>query len=66
MVDRDGSGAWAIGEYEPGPGPYETEACGSRDLWEKAGSARAVREAAGRPGRDRLGVTVHPDGRQEV
>ncbi|MDA2814266.1 hypothetical protein O4J56_26695 [Nocardiopsis sp. RSe5-2] len=66
VVDRDGSGSWALGEYEPGPGPYETRTRGPRDLWAEVAAARTVWERAGRPGRDRLGLTVHPDGRQEV
>lgn len=66
VVDRDGSGAWALGEYEPGPGPYETRTRGPRDLWQEVAAARAAWEGAGRPGRDRLGVTVHPGGSQEL
>ncbi|WP_017541619.1 methyltransferase domain-containing protein [Nocardiopsis halophila] len=62
----DRAGSWAIGEYSPADTSYEVLRSGPRDLWAEVASARAVWEAAGRPGRDRLGVTVHPDGRQEV
>ena len=62
----DRAGSWALAEYTPAGPPYETLCCGPRDLWQEVAAARAVWERAGRPGRDRLGVTVHPDGRQEV
>jgi protein-L-isoaspartate(D-aspartate) O-methyltransferase len=58
----DRAGSWALGEYVPHGAPYESLRCGPRDLWAEIGAARAVWEAAGRPGRDRLGLTVTADG----
>ncbi|MDA2809336.1 methyltransferase domain-containing protein [Nocardiopsis sp. RSe5-2] len=62
----DRAGSWATAEYTPAGPPYETLAGGARDLWAEVAAARAAWERAGRPGRDRLGVTVHPDGRQDL
>ncbi|PSK89925.1 protein-L-isoaspartate(D-aspartate) O-methyltransferase [Murinocardiopsis flavida] len=62
VFDRAGGGSWALGEYTPASGPYEAKRCGPRDLWAEIGAARAAWVAAGRPGRDRLGVTVAPSG----
>lgn len=65
VFDRGtGSGSWALGEYEPGGPPYETETKGPRDLWEEIGRAWQAWQQAGRPGRDRLGLTVTPAGEQ--
>ncbi|TDQ54413.1 methyltransferase domain-containing protein [Actinorugispora endophytica] len=58
----DRAGSWALGEYTPDGGPYEAKTAGPRDLWAEIGAARRTWEAAGRPGRDRLGLTVTPDG----
>ncbi|QBI56778.1 methyltransferase domain-containing protein [Streptomonospora litoralis] len=58
----DRAGSWALAEYEPGGGPYETRRGGVRDLWGEITRARQVWCETGRPGRDRLGVTVGADG----
>ncbi|GAB3441812.1 hypothetical protein GCM10027570_08390 [Streptomonospora sediminis] len=60
VYDRDRS--WALAEYVPAGGPYETRRGGPRDLWAEIAHARKVWHEAGRPGRDRLGVTVAADG----
>jgi protein-L-isoaspartate(D-aspartate) O-methyltransferase len=55
-------GSWALAEYTPAGAPYETEYAGARDLWGEVGVAWDAWCAAGRPGRDRLGVTVDARG----
>ncbi|MFD6097856.1 rRNA adenine N-6-methyltransferase family protein [Nocardiopsis flavescens] len=55
-------GSWALGEYVPAGGPYRVKREGARDLWAAVGAAWEVWERAGRPGRDRLGVTVDERG----
>ncbi|MDA2804916.1 methyltransferase domain-containing protein [Nocardiopsis suaedae] len=59
-------GSWALGEYEPDRTEWETLACGPRDLWEEVGRAWDVWRRAGRPGRERLGLTVGADGAQTL
>ncbi|GAA1994500.1 methyltransferase domain-containing protein [Nocardiopsis rhodophaea] len=63
VVDRDGD-SWALGEYVPqvGQDGYEAKRSGPRDLWAEIGAARAAWERTGRPGRDRLGLTITPNG----
>ncbi|WP_420161197.1 methyltransferase domain-containing protein [Nocardiopsis sp. CNT-189] len=60
----DRAGSWGVGEYTPAGAPYEAQRCGPRDLWAEVTAARTAWEEAGRPGRDRLGLTVERDGRQ--
>ncbi|WP_420161199.1 methyltransferase domain-containing protein [Nocardiopsis sp. CNT-189] len=64
IYDREGSGSWGVGEYTPAGAPYEAQRRGPRDLWTEVTAARTTWEEAGRPGRDRLGLTVERDGRQ--
>ncbi|MFW5417762.1 methyltransferase domain-containing protein [Nocardiopsis sp. CNT-189] len=64
VFDRSESGSWALGEYTPAGPPYEAQIRGPRDLWAEVAAAREAWEGAGRPGRDRLGLTVRPDGGQ--
>lgn len=54
--------SWALGEYVPVGGPYETEQAGGRDLWAEVGAAWQAWDRAGRPGREQLGVTVDERG----
>jgi protein-L-isoaspartate(D-aspartate) O-methyltransferase len=58
----DRAGSWALGEYVPHGAPYESLRCGPRDLWAEIGAAWEVWQAADRPGRDRLGLTVTAEG----
>ncbi|GAA3731791.1 methyltransferase domain-containing protein [Salinactinospora qingdaonensis] len=60
------TGSWALGEYTPAGEVYEAVTCGPRDLWAEIGAARRAWEAAGRPGRDRLGLTITPDGQHSL
>ncbi|WP_067964836.1 hypothetical protein [Nocardiopsis trehalosi] len=60
------SGSWALGEYAPHEASWETRSAGPRDLWAEIGAARAVWEAADRPARDRLGLTVTADGEHRL
>ncbi|PSK83061.1 protein-L-isoaspartate(D-aspartate) O-methyltransferase [Murinocardiopsis flavida] len=62
----DRAGSWALGEYTPAGGPYEVRRCGRRDLWAEIAEARRVWVAADSPGRDRLGLTVAPDGSPDL
>lgn len=55
-------GSWALGEYTPRGGPYETQQNGARDLWAEISTAWDEWERFGSPGRDRLGVTVDEHG----
>ncbi|MFV2198858.1 rRNA adenine N-6-methyltransferase family protein [Nocardiopsis sp. LOL_012] len=55
-------GSWALAEYTPFGGLYETEHAGPRDLWAQIGQAWQVWEQFGRPDRGRLGVTVDEEG----
>lgn len=55
-------GAWAVGEYTPQGSPYQTTHVGPRDLWAEVGAVWAEWVRFGRPGRDRLGVTVDEAG----
>ncbi|WP_245928977.1 methyltransferase domain-containing protein [Murinocardiopsis flavida] len=67
VYDRGaGSGSWALGEYEPGRDDWETKVCGSRDLWAEIGRAWDAWQRAGRPGRERLGLTVAAAGTQAL
>lgn len=58
------SGSWALGEYSPEETTWETKVRGPRDLWAEIGRAWEAWQAAGRPGRERLGLSVTADGRQ--
>ncbi|KOX10697.1 hypothetical protein ADL05_24515, partial [Nocardiopsis sp. NRRL B-16309] len=58
----DQGGSWALGEYTPAGAPYEARRDGPRDLWAEVGAAWEAWCAAGRPGRDRLGLTVDEAG----
>ncbi|MFC7331328.1 methyltransferase domain-containing protein [Marinactinospora rubrisoli] len=58
----DRAGSWALGEYTPAGPPYESRRAGPRDLWSEIAAAREVWERAGRPARERLGLTVTADG----
>jgi protein-L-isoaspartate(D-aspartate) O-methyltransferase len=61
-IDRGGTNTWVRAEYTPSGGPYATEGAGPRDLWGEIGAAWEVWQGAGRPGRDRLGLTVTAEG----
>nr|WP_274614048.1 methyltransferase domain-containing protein [Streptomonospora nanhaiensis] len=60
VFDRDRS--WAVAEYKLPGGMYETRRAGPRDLWAEITAARGAWCQAGRPGRDRLGLTVTATG----
>jgi protein-L-isoaspartate(D-aspartate) O-methyltransferase len=62
----DRAGSWALAEYVPSGGPFEAVRCGPRDLWGEVAATRAVWEEAGRPGRDRLGLTVTSSGEHRL
>ncbi|TDQ50742.1 protein-L-isoaspartate(D-aspartate) O-methyltransferase (PCMT) [Actinorugispora endophytica] len=58
----DRAGSWGLIEYEPNANEYEAYRFGPRDLWAEVHHACAWWERAGRPGRERFGLTVNPDG----
>ncbi|MEV2274491.1 methyltransferase domain-containing protein [Nocardiopsis sp. NPDC049922] len=58
----DTKGAWASVDYVPEVGEYEVEQAGPRDLWEEVEAAVVWWERAGRPERERFGLTVSRDG----
>ncbi|RCV52649.1 hypothetical protein DEF23_04815 [Marinitenerispora sediminis] len=65
VFDRGtGTGSWALGEYSPAEDAWEAKVRGPRDLWTEIGAAWSAWQRAGRPGRDRLGLTVTPEGDQ--
>ncbi|GAA1111778.1 methyltransferase domain-containing protein [Nocardiopsis metallicus] len=64
LYDRRGS--WALVEYVPADSDYEAHRGGPRDLCAEIDRAHRVWEAAGRPGRDRLGVSVTVGGDQRL
>ncbi|SIO90799.1 methyltransferase domain-containing protein [Nocardiopsis sp. JB363] len=55
-------GSWALGEYTPADGMYETRQVGPRALWAEITAAWDEWVTHGSPGRDLLGVTVDEEG----
>lgn len=51
-------GSWAAVRYEPGAAAFDVEQYGPRRLWDEAAAAYLGWQRAGRPGADRLGLTV--------
>ncbi|MFF4948669.1 methyltransferase domain-containing protein [Streptomyces chattanoogensis] len=56
--------SWATVEYVPGREDYEVDQYGPRNLWDEVEAAWHHWDAAGRPGRDRFGLTVDGDGQR--
>ncbi|MFB7907897.1 methyltransferase domain-containing protein [Kitasatospora sp. NPDC056076] len=54
--------SWATVDREPGRTAYEVVQSGPRRLWDEVGAAWHRWDAHGRPGFDRFGLTVSPDG----
>ncbi|EGX59161.1 protein-L-isoaspartate(D-aspartate)O-methyltransferase [Streptomyces zinciresistens K42] len=50
--------SWATVDYEPGREEFEVYQSGPRDLWDEVTVAYLHRDAAGRPGWERFGLTV--------
>ncbi|MFE9642469.1 methyltransferase domain-containing protein [Nocardiopsis alba] len=55
-------GSWAVAEYTPEGGPYQTRQAGPRALWTEIAEAWDEWVKSGSPGRDRMGVTVDERG----
>ncbi|OLT25322.1 hypothetical protein BJF83_23195 [Nocardiopsis sp. CNR-923] len=55
-------GSWALAEYTPAGGPFETARHGPDDLWTRIAAAWNTWCTAGRPTTERLGVSVDADG----
>ncbi|BCM66784.1 hypothetical protein EASAB2608_02118 [Streptomyces sp. EAS-AB2608] len=54
--------SWASADCEPDAETFEDAQSGPRRLWNEVEDAYRMWEAAGRPGFDRVGLTVAPDG----
>ncbi|MFE2414124.1 methyltransferase domain-containing protein [Kitasatospora sp. NPDC059408] len=54
--------SWASADYEPDRMEYEVYQSGPRRLWDEVEAAYRCWEAQGRPGYDRFGLTVTPEG----
>lgn len=57
-------GSWASVDYIPGEVEFVVQQHGERRLWDEVESAYLRWLSWGRPGRDRFGLTVTPEGRQ--
>lgn len=55
-------GSWATVRYAPGASQFQVHQHGPRRLWEQAEDAYFRWQAWGRPGPDRYGMTITPDG----
>lgn len=55
-------GSWAVAEYTPEGGPYQTRQAGPRALWAEIAEAWDEWVKFDSPGRDRMGVTVDERG----
>ncbi|GAB2698688.1 methyltransferase domain-containing protein [Kitasatospora kifunensis] len=54
--------SWATADYERGRTEYEVVQSGPRNLWDEVTAAYQWWDAQGRPGHERLGLTVTPEG----
>lgn len=54
--------SWAAATFEPGESEWAVEQRGPRRLWDEVEAAYAWWEKAGRPERERYGITVTPSG----
>lgn len=57
-------GSWAKVEYAPGQAGFAVDQYGPRRLWDEVADAYLWWVRAGRPGLERFGLTVTPDGQQ--
>ncbi|MGH3321665.1 MAG: methyltransferase domain-containing protein [Streptosporangiaceae bacterium] len=57
-------GSWAACDYTPGVGEFEVTQWGERRLWDEVEAAYLRWVSWGKPGRERLGLTVTPEGQQ--
>jgi protein-L-isoaspartate(D-aspartate) O-methyltransferase len=62
----DARGSWAAVDYAPDTAAFPVGAHGPRHLWGEVEAAFTAWEAAGRPDRDRLGITVTAEGTQHM
>jgi protein-L-isoaspartate(D-aspartate) O-methyltransferase len=60
----DTRGSWASVDDVPGVDGYEVEQAGPRGLWDEVEAAVDRWNAAGRPARERFGLTVTPSGQR--
>lgn len=65
LWDEDNS-SWAECDFEPGTGTSAVNSYGPRRLWDEVSTAYLRWLSLGRPGIDRFGLTVTPDGRQHI
>lgn len=62
LDDGEGATSWAAVDYRPGAARFDVEQYGPRRLWDEAEAAYVDWLRAGRPGPDRLGLTVTANG----
>ncbi|GAB3213608.1 ATP-grasp peptide maturase system methyltransferase [Marinactinospora endophytica] len=62
----DARGSWGAATYLPDADSYGVSTYGPRDLWAEIGAAWRAWQRAGRPGRERLGLTVTPSGEHRL
>ncbi|MEU9704281.1 methyltransferase domain-containing protein [Streptomyces sp. NPDC047981] len=55
--------SWATVDYVPGAAEFEVYQAGPRNLWDEVRAAYHWWSSQGRPGFDRFGLTVTPDGK---
>ena len=65
LWDED-NGSWAEIDYEPGTDTSAVHSYGPRRLWEEVSTAYLRWLSLGRPGIDRFGLTVTPDGQHHI
>ncbi|MFC3999733.1 methyltransferase domain-containing protein [Nocardiopsis sediminis] len=58
----DANGSWAAADHTPGARSFRVSQHGPRALWTEVEEAYRWWTTAGRPGRDRFGLTVTPEG----
>jgi protein-L-isoaspartate(D-aspartate) O-methyltransferase len=65
ILDRSTrEGSWASVDYEPGRAEFVVQQHGDRHLWDEVESAYMRWLSWGRPGLDRFGLALSPDGQQ--
>lgn len=62
LFDGHDRGCWAIATFAEHEGTFEVRQHGARDLWDEAVTAYFRWQSLGRPGLDRIGLTITRDG----
>jgi protein-L-isoaspartate O-methyltransferase len=64
LLEPGVDGSWASVDYVPGRDGFIVEQAGARRLWDEVEAAYMRWLGLGRPGRDRFGLTVSPEGQR--